>query len=91
VTNEDMAIHRDSGQPMPVECNVTTHGGITAIARRWNPGDARRCRLCPVCTAGETICVVQTARSVRDEDAWLYVWRGPPGHVAATPAIRLAQ
>lgn len=49
---------------------------MTAIARRWEGGEHRRCRLCRECSIaaeyGSATCVVWAEGGVEDDEAPLY-------------------
>jgi hypothetical protein len=52
-------------RPLPIRCmtaRVRLDNGqlMTAITRIWRDGDTPRCRLCPVCTADDNLCVILT-------------------------------
>jgi hypothetical protein len=65
-----------SFQPEPEVWQVvqTPDGLWTAVFRGWNPGDARRCRLCPVgsCVADDNYCLIQVSGRVSTDEARLF-------------------
>lgn len=73
-------------QPHPRLALVARLDGYTAITRVWNPGEARRCRLCPAgcCTLERAadVCTVLVNESVPTDRALLFDgsdhrWSGP--------------
>ena len=73
-------------QPHPVRTRVAhlRRGGerITAIFRRWKPGDSGpqgRCRLCPACTAYADGCLLLIAAHIPRESAPLFSLTGVDG------------
>jgi hypothetical protein len=69
-------------QPEPVNWLVSfmpgRDGGVTSITRFWEPGDTRRCRLCPACTAihARATCQVQARGEVADGSVPLFSLHG---------------
>lgn len=63
-------------QPRPVEtrcaampCGLQT---VTAIYRRWAPGESRQCRLCPACGAQDDACLILVNQRVEASETPLY-------------------
>jgi hypothetical protein len=88
-------------QPVPLVTFVSRLNGVTAIGRRWEPGDTRRCRLCPDCTAEHDLdgCLITTEDEVATDEANLYSfdsWGDEPSdagggrRTAEPPDLRLA-
>lgn len=69
-------------QPEPLNWIVSflpgRDGGATAITRLWSPGDTRRCRLCPTCTALHAFnsCQVQARGEIPEESIPLFSLHG---------------
>ena len=65
-------------QPVPVGLQIAAHTDagrtVTGILRQWKPGDAARCRLCPVgrCGAHNDVCLVLVSGVVAPSTAALY-------------------
>jgi hypothetical protein len=64
-SNGETAVATLPMRPMPVRCmtaRVQLDAGQlwTAITRVWLDGDTSRCRLCPLCTADDNLCVILT-------------------------------
>jgi hypothetical protein len=67
-----LAFHRP--QPIPIQTLSVQRGGVTAILRRWMPGDTIACRLCPLgtCSATNDACLVAVDGFVDAENAPFY-------------------
>ncbi|MGZ5996118.1 MAG: hypothetical protein ACXWN0_10595 [Isosphaeraceae bacterium] len=59
-------------QPRPVALKVGELAGVTAIFRRWSPGDAARCRLCDVCAARDDACLLLTSARLEPHELPLF-------------------
>jgi hypothetical protein len=65
-------------QPAPIDhdvCHYTSGRPITAIVRRWAPGDSGpggRCRLCRSCCARNDLCLIVVGRHVARDEAPLF-------------------
>jgi hypothetical protein len=70
------------GQPRPRITHVNHlwagHRIVTAIARRWDEGDAAACRLCPgKCAANEDVCLIQVDDRIDLKDAAMFSAKNP--------------
>lgn len=65
-----------SSQPRPLSTWIShfpaTGGTVTAIFRRWKPGDAGRCRLCEACCAWRDGCLITVGMEVVETSAALF-------------------